>query len=372
MNSEHFTRVFDAGAAGFKDWGFAAFGLIFVAIGLIVFFFPRLIRATGIPFLDFGSWRLKFFRYFFLGFALLWTAVSFAATFGSYWHHQSLLRENRCDVVEGPVTNFVPMPLAGHAEESFSVAGVGFSYSDYIVTDAFNNSASHGGPIRAGQIVRICYDPSSHEILRLDIKDFRGNIPDDGISTGLSSSQLQPPPAVLTPWYGSLFVYLYILDYAGLLSLYRPYLRTFFTLRKGTATAAVNPQRLGKQGMMRLLNTLIRADDGGEAIWLRPRGFNVFQMPLLVAKLNIDLPTSSVTSFEIRFSSLFPLTMITFFSGAYLMLTRSMPANAPPVGVLLGIFALLVLGAFAFRMRMFLKRMEVLVVNALPELKDAP
>ncbi len=55
-----------------------------------------------------------------------------------------------CTVVEGRITNFVPMPYEGHADENFAVSGVQFSYSDYGVSDAFNNTSSHGGPIKAG------------------------------------------------------------------------------------------------------------------------------------------------------------------------------------------------------------------------------
>jgi len=59
------------------------------------------------------------------------------------------------------------MPYTGHADESFNVAGVHFRYSDFGATDAFNNTASHGGPITKDSYVRICYDPSGNAILRL-------------------------------------------------------------------------------------------------------------------------------------------------------------------------------------------------------------
>ena len=59
------------------------------------------------------------------------------------------------------------MPFEGHDTERFTVNGVGFSYSDYLVTAGFNQSASHGGPMHAGLPVRICYRDG--EILRLQI-----------------------------------------------------------------------------------------------------------------------------------------------------------------------------------------------------------
>lgn len=60
-------------------------------------------------------------------------------------------------VVEGPVTNFHPMPSTGHQNEAFLVNGAQFSYSDFDGSPCFNNTASHGGPIREGISVRIAY-----------------------------------------------------------------------------------------------------------------------------------------------------------------------------------------------------------------------
>jgi hypothetical protein len=70
-------------------------------------------------------------------------------------------------IAEGTVANFLPMPYSGHQNETFSVNGVGFSYSDYEVVPCFNNTASHGGPIRDGLRVRIAY--SGDCILKLEV-----------------------------------------------------------------------------------------------------------------------------------------------------------------------------------------------------------
>jgi hypothetical protein len=70
-------------------------------------------------------------------------------------------------VVEGTVANFHPMPYSGHQNETFSVNGVQFSYSDYVVVPCFNNTASHGGPIHDGLRVRIAY--SGNCILKLEV-----------------------------------------------------------------------------------------------------------------------------------------------------------------------------------------------------------
>ncbi|SRR5579871_513940 len=70
-------------------------------------------------------------------------------------------------IAEGSVVNFHPMPYSGHQNETFSVNGVEFSYSDYVIVPCFSNTASHGGPIREGLRVRIAY--SGNCILKLEI-----------------------------------------------------------------------------------------------------------------------------------------------------------------------------------------------------------
>src|SRR5216683_4056122 len=153
MDTDHFVKVFDILDTGFRDWTFSAFGLIFVAVGIVILVFPRFLKAVGIPYLNLQS---RFSRYFDLGFAILWTTLFFSLTYLGYLHHRSLAQENRCRAVEGPVEHFVPMAYGGHAQETFYVSGVRFGYSDFEITDGFNNTSSHGGPINASSYVRIC------------------------------------------------------------------------------------------------------------------------------------------------------------------------------------------------------------------------
>jgi hypothetical protein len=75
--------------------------------------------------------------------------------------------QGQYSTVEGTVTNFHPMPYSGHKEETFSVNGVQFSYSDYVLIPCFNNTASHGGPIHEWLRVRIAY--SGNCILKLEV-----------------------------------------------------------------------------------------------------------------------------------------------------------------------------------------------------------
>jgi hypothetical protein len=71
-------------------------------------------------------------------------------------------------VIEGAVENFHPMPHEGHQQESFTVNGVAFFYSDFDSSPCFRNASSRGGPIRPGLAVRIAYHQGC--ILRLDIR----------------------------------------------------------------------------------------------------------------------------------------------------------------------------------------------------------
>jgi hypothetical protein len=162
-NVDGYTTVFDVTRTGYRQWSFAAFGLIFVAVGVAL---PMLMRIGIFP--KQPAWMQKWFPRVFLAFAVFWTTTCFISTFIDYRRAVSAIRNNRAHMVEGVVRDFKPMPYTGHAMESFVVQGVRFEYSDYVITAGFNNTSSHGGPIREGLPVKIWYLGS--EILRLDIK----------------------------------------------------------------------------------------------------------------------------------------------------------------------------------------------------------
>lgn len=162
-NSSGYTTVFDVTQAGFRQWTFSAPGLFLIAAGLAT---RKLVRI-GV-FRPQYPWMMKWFPRLFVGFAIVWTLISFAATFADYRRVVSVLRNNQARMVEGAVTEFKPVPYTSNAHESFVVQGVKFEYSDYDTTAGFNNATSHGGPIREGLPVKIWY--SGGEILRLDIK----------------------------------------------------------------------------------------------------------------------------------------------------------------------------------------------------------
>ena len=128
----NFKTVFDAAPQGYATWWFPAVGVVGVCFGALAVFKPALmhrIMPDGVH----GVAR-RLLGWFILMFSLLWTFVSFTATFGEYRYAVNALNYGRYAIVEGNVTNFVPMPYEGHSQESFVVGGQRFSYSDYIIT----------------------------------------------------------------------------------------------------------------------------------------------------------------------------------------------------------------------------------------------
>lgn len=170
MGNQELVVAFDIAEAGFKDWEFSAHGLIFIVVGLALWLVPKYFPVVWQLFdpSDSQKWMRKWFPRFFLGFALFWTIGAFAATYGSYRSSLSTYESGNFDVVEGVVERFDPMPKSGHQDESFTVDGVTFTYSDYQVVPGFNNTKSHGGPIDAGIYVRASY--VNNTILRLEVE----------------------------------------------------------------------------------------------------------------------------------------------------------------------------------------------------------
>jgi hypothetical protein len=157
--------VFDAGRNGYANWPFAAGGLLFVFIGAFLVKNRRNLR-TMFPG-GMGPKAASVFAYVLLAFSILWTTVAFTAIAHDHSVVSGALRNGTVHVVVGRVEDFTPMPYSGHAEEHFSVCGVPFSYSDYVVTAGFHHTSSHGGPIRPGLWVRISY--VGNTIARLEI-----------------------------------------------------------------------------------------------------------------------------------------------------------------------------------------------------------
>jgi hypothetical protein len=165
-----YVTVFNAGSDPFRNWDFFLFGLIAVAIGVGLVFAPSRIFPPRMK----DEFRIPF-GIFYLLFASVWTVTAGASIVSEDLRASHDLAARNCTSVAGVVEDFHPAPWEGHSMESFTVAGVRFEYSDYVVSAGFNNTASHGGPIRQGLPVRICYRDG--QILRLDVASAsQGNV----------------------------------------------------------------------------------------------------------------------------------------------------------------------------------------------------
>ena len=158
-----YVTVFEAFQEPFRNLGFLWPGLVLSIAGAVLVWRPTLLEKIGFR----RATRWPIFNWFFFLFAVFWTIAAGTAVLGGALGAKDALAEGSCQIVEGTVENFHPMPKSGHDTERFDVDGVHFSYSDFIVSPGFNNTASHGGPIREGLQVRICHKDG--DILRLEV-----------------------------------------------------------------------------------------------------------------------------------------------------------------------------------------------------------
>jgi hypothetical protein len=178
--------------------------------------------------------------------------------------------------------------------------------------------------------------------------------------------------AINIPWYSNLFVVLYFLDFLAIQTLFLPYIRTFFRIKTAPILDCAVPEGLEPGQKIKLRNTMIFWDRENHAIWLRPRGFNLIQVPLVTAKLNVDASDRSIVEDEIRFSSGFPFVMALFLWTAYRLFSTVVATNAngPSSASFVGIAALVFVIGGLVNLRIARSRMEKLVQDALSELKD--
>jgi hypothetical protein len=154
---KEYYNVFES---GYGVIGFATSGLIMVVIGIVVILF---MKKNGVK-------RSKIiFMYFWTGFGVLWTTIAFIGTGSEYISCIRAMNNGTYKEVEDLVENFDPMPHSGHKDESFTVKGILFKYSDFGPSAGFNNAKSHGGPIDEGKYVQIKYYDG--KILQLWVKE---------------------------------------------------------------------------------------------------------------------------------------------------------------------------------------------------------
>ncbi|SRR6266404_5793782 len=144
--------------------------------GMAEFFVvPLLFLLVGVGlvrgWIQFQNKHSKVAGYFFICFSVFIEILVIWNAFKVQGSLTDALTTGRYHVVEGFVQNFEPMNDWKNKHESFTVHGVRFTYSDFIVDQCFNNSSTHGGPIRAGLLVRVSYVGDC--ILRLEVAQDR-------------------------------------------------------------------------------------------------------------------------------------------------------------------------------------------------------
>jgi hypothetical protein len=101
------------------------------------------------------------------GIGVLGALGFFIAAYSTYHDVRKVLTDHDYSIVEGVVTDFIPMPAGGHADESFRINGVDFSYGSGWGSTVFNSEWNKGA-IHNGVQARISYRGS--EILRIEVR----------------------------------------------------------------------------------------------------------------------------------------------------------------------------------------------------------
>jgi hypothetical protein len=117
----------------------------FVVFGLLLFRFGRgrqIYRITGLVVAVLAS---------------LIFVLAASRLVPDYINVRNTYRNGGSSVVEGVVENFRPAPVTGPAIESFSVAGVDFSFNALDLKPCFQDAPFRKGPIKTGLRVRITY-----------------------------------------------------------------------------------------------------------------------------------------------------------------------------------------------------------------------
>ena len=162
-----YTTVFEVTDKGFDMLTLTP--LIFLIVGLGISWFNIKYNKSTSP-------KKRFtivFGFIFSGFAFIMLLLTVPSSLANQRKTKRIFENKEYKVVEGKIEGFHPMPYSGHDVESFTVNGVYFEYSDYMRVYAFNNTSSHGGPLkRNGQQVRLSYITVGEEnrILKVELK----------------------------------------------------------------------------------------------------------------------------------------------------------------------------------------------------------
>lgn len=276
----------------------------------------------------------------FLLFAVFWTTTASFGTYTNYTRLENILIDNQYKIAERAVKNFDLMPHSGHKDESFEVNGVMFAYSDYNVSNAFNNTKSHGGPIDVNSYVRIYYaeDGEKNPILKLWIRDYKGPIKD--CSSGIGSMfrnfgrhEENLPPDVKNKsfdkllWYSNLFVVVLAIDFIAIVLFFTPLWKTYIPLRKRMNLDIDVPNTFKRDGKFAYSNILYKWDTNDGFIWMRPKGLNMFHVPFTITKWTLNQSQEKIIKEDTCISSGLIASLIIMYFSAVSLINAS--ANIP-------------------------------------------
>lgn len=177
-------------------------------------------------------------------------------------------------------------------------------------------------------------------------------------------------PLFSIPWYAYPIILIFIFDFVAFQRLFLPYMRTFIRLRETAVDGCPLPDDLEPGKKIKLRKSMICRDPEIQAIWLRPRGLRQFNIHYLAATLKMDSNGRSIASSEIRLSLIFPFSMAVCLLAVYVISATSANTNAPSSALFVGIYGLLTLIVSFVGVRILRSRMEILVQDALSELKE--
>ena len=155
--------VFDVSQGGYSYSYLPIVGLSVLALVILFFIAQKKWPA-------FFEEKLKFFSL--MAFCtFVWILCNFTVSFLEYNRMKQALINNNCEMVEGPVQDFIPRTKNGTPGESFSVKSIKFSYTYWTVASEFHITQPFGGPIKEGLKVRIYYVPAKWgpKIAKLEI-----------------------------------------------------------------------------------------------------------------------------------------------------------------------------------------------------------
>jgi hypothetical protein len=158
---------------------------------------------------------------------------------------------------------------------------------------------------------------------------------------------------------------MWLADVIAILALFVPYLRTFRKVRTIALEDTAVPAWIPKGKRFKLRNTLALWDVKHETIWLRPRGFNFLRVAG-VGRLLTE--RGHIVAADICKSSGFPIWLGVFFVSAIFFFSGSLSWAGATVFV--GFALLMSLIAWAIFRKRIWSRIELLVKDALQELRE--